>query len=265
MLKVAQLLHSYGSVAAITLRRTWERIEAMPDPTPTPPPDPQKPKGKRGLVNKQHVEAIDKAGLVTTAAKKTGYVDLLAEREINAPFISQLETDIADCSERMGKASDFTSDIRVATGAEATAKTALQNAIKEIQAAAKQKYSRNTPQQMKDYFVGEPFGSSRSQLLQTTDSILAKLKTDTLPGITAAKVTGLKSLRDAYAAANAGQGDTQSKASTERNSVEDLVKSITNRRVQIQFAADGIWQASNKANAPIRREFQLPPDRAFSG
>jgi len=35
------------------------------------------------------------------------------------------------------------------------------------------------------------------------------------------------------------QGGTQSKPSSERNTVEDAVKCITDRRIQIQFAADG--------------------------
>jgi len=101
-------------------------------------------------------------------------------------------------------------------------------------------------------------------LIYVADSILTKLATDTLPGVNAAKIANLKTLRDAYASANADQGGTQSKASTERNTIEDAVKSITDRRIQIQFAADGIWQSGNKANAPIRREFQLPADRPFS-
>jgi len=61
------------------------------------------------------------------------------------------------------------------------------------------------------------------------------------------------------------QGGTQSDASKERNSIEDAVKSITDRRIHIQFAADVQWPASDKANARIRCEFQLPADRPFSG
>jgi len=32
---------------------------------------------------------------------------------------------------------------------------------------------------------------------------------------------------------------------------------------EIQFAAAAAWPHSNKANAGIRAEFQLPPDRAM--
>jgi hypothetical protein len=57
----------------------------------------------------------------------------------------------------------------------------------------------------------------------------------------------------------------QSKSSVERDAIQSAVQSVTDRRVQVQYAADAEWPASNKANAPIRREFQLPPDSPFSG
>ena len=117
----------------------------------------------------------------------------------------------------------------------------------------------------KDYFVGEDIDSSRARTLQVADSVLEKLKTDTLPGIKADKIANLKTLRDAYANCNSTQGDTQSDASKERLAIEAAVKSITDRRIQVQFAADVQWPASDKANAPTRREFQLPADRPFSG
>ncbi len=235
----------------------------MPDPTPTAS-EAAKKKVTRGPVNQKHVDALDKASLVTTAAKKTDYAAKLAESEINADFVDQLVSDVAATSARIGKAGDLTSDVRVATAAEAQAQQSLLSGIKGIQAAAKQKYARTTPQQMKDYYVGEDIDSSRARVLQVADAIIAKLVTDTLPGVNAAKVTALKSMRAAYFGANAGQTGTQSQASTERNTVEDAVKSVTDRRIAIQFAADGIWQSDNKANAPIRREFQLPVDRPFT-
>ena len=133
------------------------------------------------------------------------------------------------------------------------------------EAAAKQKYSRTAKAQMKDYFVGEKLETSRATLVQAADSVAEKLKTDTLPGINAAKVANLKTLREAYVGANAAQSDAQSKASRERDSIEADVKSITDRRAQIQLAAEAQWPASSTSNAPVRREFQLPPDRPFNG
>jgi hypothetical protein len=41
-------------------------------------------------------------------------------------------------------------------------------------------------------------------------------------------------------------------------------KSITDRRIEIQLAAEAEWPSSNKANASIRTEFFLPPNRPFA-
>jgi hypothetical protein len=42
------------------------------------------------------------------------------------------------------------------------------------------------------------------------------------------------------------------------------VKTIKDRRLEIQFAADGAWPPGQPGNAAIRREFGLPPDRFLS-
>ena len=52
-------------------------------------------------------------------------------------------------------------------------------------------------------------------------------------------------------------------ATTARASLEAAVKSIIARRREIQFAADAQWPAGNPANAGIRREFRLSPDKAM--
>jgi hypothetical protein len=43
-----------------------------------------------------------------------------------------------------------------------------------------------------------------------------------------------------------------------------LVKAIMDERIAVQYAADAEWPYTNKANAGIRREFFLPPDRPFN-
>jgi hypothetical protein len=239
--------------------------DSKPVAEPQPQPEPKKPKVTRGIINQNLLDALDKAGVVLTAARKADHAASLAAREISAECLNQFEADIAVCKARVGKANELTNQVRLATQTESEARDDLLAALREIQAAAKQKYARSAPLQMKDYFVSERLDPSRAALVQVADSISEKLKADTLPGITPAKVAGLKTLRDAYVGANAAQADAQSKSSTEREAIEAAVGSITDRRVQIQFAAEAEWPASNKANAPIRREFQLPPDRPLRG
>jgi len=75
-------------------------------------------------------------------------------------------------------------------------------------------------------------------------------------GIDAAKLTALAT---DIAAAHTLAGD----ATTARATLEAAVKSIIARRREIQFAADAQWPPSNPANAGIRREFRLSPDKAM--
>ena len=75
-------------------------------------------------------------------------------------------------------------------------------------------------------------------------------------GITADKLTALAT---DIAAALALAGD----ATTARATLEAAVKGIIARRREIQFAADAQWPPSNPANAGIRREFRLSPDKAM--
>ncbi len=76
----------------------------------------------------------------------------------------------------------------------------------------------------------------------------------TAGGITAAKLTAIAT---DIAAALALAGD----ATTARATLEAAVKSIIARRREIQFAADAKWPPSDPANAVIRREFRLSPDK----
>jgi hypothetical protein len=76
----------------------------------------------------------------------------------------------------------------------------------------------------------------------------------TAGGITAAKLTALAT---DIGAALALAGD----ATTARATLEAAVKSIIARRREIQFAADAKWPPSDPANAVIRREFRLAPDK----
>jgi hypothetical protein len=44
-----------------------------------------------------------------------------------------------------------------------------------------------------------------------------------------------------------------------------LVEEATERRMWLQFSANAEWPHTAPANTPIRREFQLPANRAFTG
>jgi hypothetical protein len=87
---------------------------------------------------------------------------------------------------------------------------------------------------------------------------------DTLPGITAAKVTALQGLLDAYRNGNVPESSAQASPASARGTLAEQIESINTRRRQIQFAADAEWPHTNSTNAGIRSEFQLTPNRPFN-
>ncbi len=60
-------------------------------------------------------------------------------------------------------------------------------------------------------------------------------------------------------------GDAQPDATDERTDLTVLVKTATDARITIQFAADAEYPYTTKANAAARKEFQLPADGPFIG
>jgi len=59
------------------------------------------------------------------------------------------------------------------------------------------------------------------------------------------------------------QTGAQGDATGWRKQVEATVADIVTKRREIQFAADAEWPHTDPANAGIRAEFQLPPDRVM--
>ena len=149
------------------------------------------------------------------------------------------------------------------TGNEAGLMNKLVELIKEVQQRARQKYAAANPIALKDYAIGDKWHDSRAILEQTALNTLSKLAKDTLPGVDAAKVTALQDALSNYKNVQTDQVGGQADATTARATLEAAVKSIIARRREIQFAADAQWPSSNPANAGIRREFRLPPDKAM--
>ncbi len=237
----------------------------MPDPMPTPGPDPKKKsRAPRGQINKKHLEDVSKTEKLITTAQKTGYAVKFADREIDAAFLTGLSTDCGNARGLISQATDKTTDKQDATEAETQEKRALMILAREVQTAAKQKYDGDKPK-LKDYHVGERIEQKRSVLEQAVEDMLNKLKTDSLPGIKPAKVQALKDALAAYKGGDTDQSGEQSAATGARSSLDDLMDKINKGRRQILFAADAEWSSAIAANAAIRTEFGLPPNRPYSG
>ena len=138
--------------------------------------------------------------------------------------------------------------------------------IQSVQSAAKQEFFAKNKPALADYYYGQNVqGMSRSNLETCATNILDKAKVADLPGIEAAELQALDDALEAYRGVETEQSGEQSAATTARKALEKLVKDIGDQRRELQFAADALWPAGTKENAGIRREFDLPGNKAFKG
>ena len=249
----------------------------MSDPNTPAPEAPSTPAATRNdpVLNQAQVLALTKAEQIVAAARKPAHLAALDAREIPVAVLDQLDVDIEAARKASARAIHSSTDKEGATLDQAAAKRALLAAIQEVQSAAKQKYARRDPVRLQDYFVGKRLDQSRADLLQYSSGILLRLQGDAaatpavapdpLPGISAAKIAALAAARKAYSDAKKPQSDSVSDASDERDERDDLIASITDRRIEIQFAADAEWPYSDEGNAGVRREFYLPLTQPYNG
>ena len=60
------------------------------------------------------------------------------------------------------------------------------------------------------------------------------------------------------------QGSSESDAEQERFKRNELIEEIKDERIAIQYVVDGAFGPAEPANAAVRREFGLPPNRPFN-
>ena len=238
----------------------------MPDPTPTPPAP--KPSATPGPLNKAQILALSRTEEIAAAAQKPEYLAQLPAEgsDIDAAFIDTLLADCKAARDQSSGAAQKTVDRNIAAGQEDTAGDQLVQAIQKVQARARQKYARSaTPQKLQDFLIGQRISSSSASLKQSAQTIVTLLGSDTLPRIPATFAATITGLVTAWEGENKNQGDAQSLATQMRNQRGQMLQSITDRRLEIQFAADAEWPYTDPANHAIRMEFKLTANRPFEG
>ena len=239
---------------------------------PSAPTDqPEKTRRQRGALNQEQIDALNKADLICSTAQQPEFAAALGSREIDAAFLGTLRDDIAAARRTAGSAIGGSASRESATDSEERALAELTDAIREIQKAAKQKYSDGDEAQLANYYIGERL-SQRARIQQIATAIADRLApsgagatpADTLTGINADKITRLRTLLQSYNDTDAAQGSAGRSASDARKALEDQLDSINKRRRKIQFAADAEWPHTNDNNAATRRAFQLPPNRPYN-
>ncbi len=247
-------------------------------------PPRKKRRAGHALFNKAQVEELNKAKKICASALSHKYCAALQARGITESFLASLTSHIGRCRQKSSEAMQQTILKENYTAEEGQAKKALLKSIAEIQSAAKQKYARSNPVMLQDYCIGKDIDASRAALEQYSQNILEKLggdpnqfpstpgtpqtasslPADTLPGITPEKVAALGALRSKWMELQSKQAHSQALATSLRAERDALVQTITDKRIQIQFAAEAEWPASEPVSAGKRRAFLLQPSRPFS-
>jgi len=215
-------------------------------------------KQTRGLLNQAQLRHLTKCETITQTAQQTAYAPALEARDISEDFLSKLADDTSAARAKAAEALQHTANSKAATVDELKAAKALIAGMQEVQKAAKQKYARTNRMALDKYFIGKKLNGSRPNLLQTSQTILDNLAEDTLPGITSAKVKSLNALRLGWIAAKSLQTNAHSSARTARAELKTMLKSLSDRRLSVQLAADAEWPHNDEESAAIRRDFSLP-------
>lgn len=239
--------------------------ETTPDPTTTETPAKPKSPRTRSAIDQTQLKELTLAEQLALTVEKADYAPVFAVGGIDGAFLDPLKADIAKAKELASAAVQTATSKQSVTQSEAATQARLVELLREVQARARQKHAARNKVALKDYFIGTKLDASRAQVIQITQSILQRLKTDPLPGIDAARISALEGVLNTYINIQTVQSGTQADATTARAELATAIASIAEYRRQIQFAADAQWPASNKENAGVRKEFGLNPRKAFKG
>lgn len=240
--------------------------------TPTSAPNPDKPipeKIKRtrypGLLDKRQLAEI--STLNTLVSLINGDPGILArigdDQIITAAFLEGLDRDLRFVNQFASGAVQAVVSGLQTTAAETDARTILVQQIHYLQSKAKVKYAGNT-RALLGYGIGTRINANRPTLEAAASTIIEQLKTDTLPKITAQHAADLQAALDTFRQRQVDQTGKKGDSTTLRRQVKTLVASLSQRRRQLQHAADGEYPYTDPNNAGIRHKCGLPVDRPLS-
>ena len=242
---------------------------SMPAPAPdnaggNPVPNlsvvPAAPKRRApGALNEEQIQQLNKSDLITTAALK--YQAGILKEGVTLADINSLVGDTLATRRCSHSAVCHTKAKEGATLDLQSTRKDLMRELRRAQAKAKKAYLFSEPTKLGEYYVGERIDESRATLEQTSQDIIDQTNADRPSGTDTAFINRMELARAAWIAARNAQTNEKSDAKTVRAQRDTEVASITDRRIQLQLAADAQWPAGVEANAGIRAEFLLQPNR----
>jgi hypothetical protein len=239
----------------------------MSDPTPTPNPTPTPQPSRRAAwpINKKFILELDLADTMLAAAQRQPYVQPLADEDVDDTAVQALAAQISAAEDLVFQATGGKAGKKLLTQAEQGLHDTLLAQVQAVQKRAKRKYTKTGDPNREKYFLHQhhDVANNHSLLLTAAEAIAKTLPSDKLPGAKASTATDLQTAADDFRTAlNARTGGTGDAAKTIK-ALEAKIGEIATARRDIQLAADTIWPAGIPANAPIRSEFKLPPDRSL--
>ena len=224
-----------------------------------------KKRRERSGLNKGEIKELNLAEDLVAVGGKPAYLPVLNVHEIDANFLDVITKGIKAARGQGASASQNDTGKESATINEQEARANLVTAMRQVQAAAKRKWARTQPEKLDDYAVNKNINASRPVLEEQSAQFIEKLNTsERPPSINTTFITKLATARSGFMSFGNEQGSKQSAASGARDARKQLVATIKDRRLELQYAADGAWPPGQPGNAAIRREFGLPPDRFLS-
>lgn len=222
---------------------------------------------QKSLVSTRLVAGLEQAERYATVAQRPDVAAALEQKDLTPAFVTDLADDVATCRGHLARFVQATTDRQVHTERERGLRLSLVVALQAVQSGAKRKWARTPGERdkLKGYFVGTTLKTlGFASLSEAADTILRQARLDSLPGVSAADLTGLESALTTWKATNEAQAQAQNTATVAHQAADALAKTILDRRLQLQLAADVAFPYDDKANAAIRKEFGLPKNGPFS-
>lgn len=232
---------------------------AASDPDPTP----AKTRLPRAAFNRTIVALLSEAADLVVTARDPRFAPMLAEYEITPALIDALEANIALANDFFGIASSGAQTSQADTAAKDALEAALETAIRPIQTGARLSYATSGADQRR-YYIGQDLGQDETQLERMATTILKNLKTDTLRGVTPAKIAALQSAYDAWHAAVLAHPSNQVVSQTDRAQGNKILLQIKPTMREIKIAGDGAYPYDEAATRPLRKLFHIPEKQPYA-
>jgi hypothetical protein len=244
--------------------------------------------GERSPFNQRQLEIVEEAEHIAEMCRHESYRTVLADRaEITAPVVATMEDLCGEARTHAARAIQKDTREALAVELDGERREQVKAILHRLQSAAKQKYARRNPSMLGNFFIGARLDANQATLHQAAFAVALLLTPpegtnldtaeDRLPGVTLEEINTLRGLIElplaplgpmsssSSSSSSTSGGEVEEENDPERALRDALVEEINDRKMEIQFAVEGLYPSTDPLNAEARRDFLLPAHRPFSG